>query len=370
MFLRDFLEEPLFTRPNFSRPLFFVNGTAFSVSNSSGNISISGFGDTLSVTVNSVPGYPSGTYIIDTSDPIPSPLLIVQPAISGTFSVGETISAVAPLFLYSGSSTPVPTYQWQRDAGSGWVDINGATSPSYTLVSADGGNSVRRLVTLTDTNGTAQFSTAGASIQAVVSNITLDTFTGSNGVFLQDHSGERGAVYSKLAGGCNFVRHSGRLVQNGAGFVPTISQDAEGPYTVAHAAQCTFIDNGSTVTSAFGGLVALCSDVDNMLYLTYPQNTRGSFQLHSRRGGVTGAPVASHSETFNFDEEYEWRMELTPNAGDWDVEIFLNGLSVMTYTETVLTTGYCGFRGGEGNGATAGPSYAGPVFDNFGVETL
>ena len=35
------------------------------------------------------------------------------------------------------------TFQWERNSGSGFVDIGGATSASYVLVTADVGHTIR-----------------------------------------------------------------------------------------------------------------------------------------------------------------------------------------------------------------------------------
>ncbi len=48
----------------------------------------------------------------------------------------------------------VYAYQWQRDAGEGYVNIQGATAASYTLGTGDEGATVRVVVTATDPDGT------------------------------------------------------------------------------------------------------------------------------------------------------------------------------------------------------------------------
>jgi hypothetical protein len=63
-----------------------------------------------------------------------------KPAISGTTTVGHTLSAT------SGSWKPAPVtlkYQWNRDG----APIDGATAKSYTLVAADGGHDITFTVT-------------------------------------------------------------------------------------------------------------------------------------------------------------------------------------------------------------------------------
>ncbi len=69
------------------------------------------------------------------------------PAISGTDRVGSTLSSLTG--LWSGTPPLAYTYQWQL-CNPGCANITGATSASYTLVNADSGQTVRVLVTATN----------------------------------------------------------------------------------------------------------------------------------------------------------------------------------------------------------------------------
>jgi len=81
-----------------------------------------------------------------------TPVNTVAPAVSGTAQVGQTLSTTNG--TWSGSPTSYG-YQWQRDNSGGGVysNIGGATSSSYTLVSADLGCNVRCVVTATNAAG-------------------------------------------------------------------------------------------------------------------------------------------------------------------------------------------------------------------------
>lgn len=87
------------------------------------------------------------------------PANTVAPAISGTPTVGQTLSVSNG--TWSGSPTSY-AYQWRR----GGLDISGATSSSYALVPADAGTSITCRVTATN---------AGGSTGAISNAVTIGT---------------------------------------------------------------------------------------------------------------------------------------------------------------------------------------------------
>lgn len=79
-----------------------------------------------------------------------APTNTAAPVIAGGTTVGSTLTHSGDTW----TGSPTYTYQWQRSAnGTTWTAISGATSASYTLVSADAGNQVR--LQKTGANGTA-----------------------------------------------------------------------------------------------------------------------------------------------------------------------------------------------------------------------
>jgi hypothetical protein len=75
------------------------------------------------------------------------PVNIVAPAVTGTATVGQTLSTTDG--TWTGAPAPTFSYQWQRNS----VDISGATSSTYVLVEADIGNPIRCVVTATNPLG-------------------------------------------------------------------------------------------------------------------------------------------------------------------------------------------------------------------------
>jgi hypothetical protein len=83
-----------------------------------------------------------------------APASTSQPSISGSALVGETLTAGNG--GWSGDTPITYSYQWQRCNSSGSSCSNvGANSSKYTLVSADGGHTMRVVVTATNSVGVA-----------------------------------------------------------------------------------------------------------------------------------------------------------------------------------------------------------------------
>jgi len=81
-----------------------------------------------------------------------APVCTVNPLVSGTGTVGQTLTCSTGTWLFS----PTYAYQWRR-AGQ---TIAGATASTYVLVAADSGKNVDCAVIATNSNGsTTQYST-------------------------------------------------------------------------------------------------------------------------------------------------------------------------------------------------------------------
>lgn len=89
-----------------------------------------------------------------------APVNTVAPTISGTAGAGQTLTSSTG--TWSAAPAPTFTYQWQR----GTTNISGATSSSYTIVGADIGNTLRCVVTATNTVGSSSANSANTSTVA------------------------------------------------------------------------------------------------------------------------------------------------------------------------------------------------------------
>jgi hypothetical protein len=85
------------------------------------------------------------------------------PGVAGTAKRTLTLTASAGTWTPAGATF---AYQWQRDDGSGFADITGATAASYVLVTADVDATVRVVVTATNVDGSTAAASAPTAIVA------------------------------------------------------------------------------------------------------------------------------------------------------------------------------------------------------------
>ena len=104
-----------------------------------------------------------------------SPSVTTQPT-SQTVTAGATVTLSA-----AASGNPAPTVKWQVNSGSGWSDIAGATSPTYSFTSAAGDNGRQYRAVFTNGVGSdATTNVATLTVQyapSVTTNPTSQTVT-------------------------------------------------------------------------------------------------------------------------------------------------------------------------------------------------
>lgn len=92
------------------------------------------------------------------------PVNTVAPVVSGTVAQGQTLSTTDGTWTAAPAITGF-TYQWQRSGSN----ISGATSSTYVIQSADGGSTLRCVVTATNPLGsTSANSNSTASVPLVI----------------------------------------------------------------------------------------------------------------------------------------------------------------------------------------------------------
>jgi large repetitive protein len=95
-----------------------------------------------------------------------APQNTAQPQITGTATVGSTLTATNG--TWSGSTPITYTYAWERCAtnGASCAAIGGATSQTYVAASADAAHTLRVVVTATNAAGSAQATSAFVSVNS------------------------------------------------------------------------------------------------------------------------------------------------------------------------------------------------------------
>ena len=122
-------------------------------------------GNTITVTITYTDG--KGFIEIETSAAtasviVPNTLHTGTVTISGTAAVGSVLTASNNIADADGLGTFA--YQWKRSGSA----ISGATSSTYTLVSADGGNTMTVTITYTDGKGFIETETSAATASVTV----------------------------------------------------------------------------------------------------------------------------------------------------------------------------------------------------------
>src|ERR1700693_5653454 len=113
-----------------------------------------------------------------------APVTTVPPAIAGTATVGQTLTAA------DGTWSNAPTsfaYQWLRCNGGGnnCAEVANGTQKTYTLVGADAGHTMRVRVTATNTDGSSSSESAqtaavaAATSTAAPKNTAAPTISGT-----------------------------------------------------------------------------------------------------------------------------------------------------------------------------------------------
>lgn len=115
------------------------------------------------------------------------------PGISGTASVGATVTASNG--TWTGTAPITYAYQWLRcnTSGAACATISGATASTYAVASADVGNTLRVEVTATNGGGSAQATSGATAVAAVTvpanSAAPVVTGTGASGQELSTTTG-------------------------------------------------------------------------------------------------------------------------------------------------------------------------------------
>jgi len=226
----------------------------------------------------------SGSATVTVNTP---PAITVNPA-NKAVCAGSSVS-----FAASVSGSPTPTAQWQvsTDGGATYVNIAGATSPTYTFTASLSDNGKRFRVSFTNPCGNAVSDAASLVVNAVPSAVITASST-----ICANSTGNIASVPSAGAGASYAWTVSGGTITSGAG-TPSITYTAGGSGS---------INISVTVTTAQG-----CSASSS-------QSVAFASQGKNLQGWKSKAPLQWQGSTFNDgDHQYSegntlpMRLELT-----------------------------------------------------------
>ncbi len=242
------------------------------------------------------------------------PVITGVPTISGTPKVGETLTATAA--SVTGTPTPTDTFQWQRsdDGSTGWANVSGATSTTYTAVSVDEGKYLRVVQTSTNEAGSDTANSASTTQVAAAFTGLLDTYSGAAAAY------SLRLLRTAYSGNAIRVRRADDNAEQDIGFrnneldtstLETFSlgsdcfvttwydQSGNGKNTTQSTAanQPKIVSSGTTITE--GGKAAVEFDgtndhfeIDDFTSILSKTNSHSSFSVH-KANKVDGTIMAS-----------------------------------------------------------------------------
>ena len=258
--------------------------------------------------------------------PAAPPVSTSRPTVSGTTQRGSVMSATLGAWNGIGNTY---AYQWQRDAGSGYADIAGATAAIYTLAVADEYASLRVIVTATNSDGGASaISTGTAPIAAAPPvNSSRPTIAGSaqRASILTSSIGAWGGVANDYA--YQWQRDAG------AGFVD-IANATGASYTLGVADEGAKVRLLVIVTNADGSLTA-ASDPTATVTAAPPLNTSRPVISGVAARGTTISTTAGAWNGVGNEYAYQWQRS-ADSGTTWRN---INGATDLTYTPAVADVG-------------------------------
>ena len=140
-----------------------------------------------------------------------APTNTVAPAITGTAQEGQTLTCSTGTW----TGSPTYTYQWKRNGSN----ITSATNSTYTLVTADVGQSILCTVTATNAVGSASADSNTVTPTSAF-NYLLDTYTSASAAY------SLRKLRSAYSGNCIRVRRSSDNTEQDFGFVNNVLDTA------------------------------------------------------------------------------------------------------------------------------------------------
>ncbi len=226
-----------------------------------------------------------------------TPVSSTPPAITGTVMQGHLLSVSTGTWNPAGSYT----YQWQRNTGSGFANIAGATAQTYTPTGADLGAKLDVVVDASNTAGSANASSAavgpvvsGAPVSTVVPTLSGTPARGST---LSVNPGTWSPAASYYA--YQWQRNTG------SGFAIIAGQSAAS-YVLAPADRAATVRVSVTAINAYGQASQSTSAVGPVLSSPPVNTTAPSVSGQAVRGQTLSATAGNWTGAGN-TYAYQWK---------------------------------------------------------------
>jgi len=282
----------------------------------SGTITVSGLSEGTSyiftVTATNIAGTGPASASSNSITTFATPVNTVAPVVSGTANFGQTLSTTDG--TWTGTATITYTYQWQRSG----TNISSATSSTYTLVQADVGNTIRCVVTGTNSYGNSSAnSNSTASVSAIapgaptIGTATTVSKTSATVTFTAPAS-NGGATITTYTATSSPGNITGTVSQSGSGTITVTGLTAGTNYTFtvtatnsAGTSSASSASNQITTTVVPGaptiGTATVVSGTSATVSFTAPADDGGAtittYTATSSPGNVTGTLSQAGSGT-------------------------------------------------------------------------
>jgi hypothetical protein len=211
----------------------------------------------------------------------PTPANSAAPTISGTTTFGQVLTTTTGTW----SNSPTYSYQWSRSATSGgsYTNISGATSSTYTLVTADVGQYLKSTVTATNGSGSAA-ATSSATAQIAKATPTFSAWSNVTKTFGDaNYTVTAPTVTGSLAGSLSYgSSNTGVISISGTTFT------VAGGGTATITATFTPTDSASYNTAATTNTVTVNKAAQSAITITTTTANYGTNLTLASSGGSTG----------------------------------------------------------------------------------
>jgi hypothetical protein len=242
-----------------------------------------------------------------------APVNTVAPAVTGTASFGSTLTTNNG--TWTGAPAPTFTYQWQRVT----TNISGATSSTYVLVAADVGNTIRCVVTATNSvapSGVSANSNSTASVVAVVPGApTIGTATATSATTAT-------VAFTAPAsnGGATITVYT--ATSSPSGITGTLSQAGSGTITVSGLTGGTSYTFTVKATNSAGQSAASAASNSITTALAIGQAYGGGFfagQISTAGNGIANFNLVIGPAASAQNSSKQWKTTNTTTAGTTSV---------------------------------------------------